>query len=74
MARAIVALAVLAGGGIWIGPSGRRFANRSRDAKGMIHRGDRVVRAFRSVGWEWGGKWRSVRDYQHFSANAASGP
>jgi hypothetical protein len=35
----------------------------------MIHRGDRVVRAFRSVGWEWGGKWRSVRDYQHFSAN-----
>jgi Ca2+-binding RTX toxin-like protein len=50
-------------------PAGRRFANRSRNAKGMIHRGDRVVRAFRSVGWEWGGKWRPARDYQHFSAN-----
>jgi Ca2+-binding RTX toxin-like protein len=50
-------------------PAGRRFVNRSRDGEGMIHDGDRVVRAFRSVGWEWGGDWRSVRDYQHFSAN-----
>jgi Ca2+-binding RTX toxin-like protein len=49
--------------------SGRRFADRSRRAKGMIHDGDRVVRAFRSVGWEWGGDWSSPRDYQHFSAN-----
>ncbi|MGH2988435.1 MAG: M15 family metallopeptidase [Solirubrobacterales bacterium] len=49
--------------------SGRRFADRSRDAKGMIHDGDHVVRSFRSVGWEWGGDWSSARDYQHFSAN-----
>jgi Ca2+-binding RTX toxin-like protein len=49
--------------------SGRRFADRSRGAKGMIHRGDRVVRAFRAVGWEWGGAWNGTRDYQHFSAN-----
>jgi hypothetical protein len=28
------------------------------------------VRAFRSIGWEWGGAWTgSVRDYQHFSSN-----
>lgn len=59
----------VAAGGHVSPPGGRRFANRSRDAKGMIRRGDRVVRAFRAVGWEWGGKWRSVRDYQHFSAN-----
>ena len=57
------------GGGSVSPRAGRRFADRSRDAKGMIHGGDRVVRAFRSVGWEWGGNWRSVRDYQHFSAN-----
>jgi hypothetical protein len=48
---------------------GRRFARRSRHAKGMIHGGDRVVRAFRAVGWEWGGNWQGTRDYQHFSAN-----
>jgi len=49
--------------------AGRRFADRSRDAKGMIHGGDRVVGAFRRVGWEWGGNWHGIRDYQHFSAN-----
>jgi D-alanyl-D-alanine carboxypeptidase len=25
------------------------------------------VRAFDSAGWHWGGRWRSSRDYQHFS-------
>ncbi|HSJ16790.1 MAG TPA: M15 family metallopeptidase [Solirubrobacterales bacterium] len=28
-----------------------------------------VERAFRAVGWQWGGRWDRVRDYQHFSAN-----
>jgi Ca2+-binding RTX toxin-like protein len=49
--------------------AGRRFADRSREAKGMIHGGDGVVGAFRRVGWEWGGNWHGIRDYQHFSAN-----
>jgi D-alanyl-D-alanine carboxypeptidase len=48
---------------------GRRYADRSRRAKGMIHRGDGTVRAFRRVGWGWGGYWRSAKDYQHFSAS-----
>jgi len=47
---------------------GQRFVNRSKRHKGMIHAGDRVVRAFASVGWEWGGYWRPDRDYQHFSS------
>ena len=42
---------------------------RARRAAGMIHGGDRVVQAFAAAGWEWGGTWRSVQDYQHFSAN-----
>ena len=33
----------------------------------MIHAGDPVVSAFASIGWEWGGDWRSLKDYQHFS-------
>lgn len=54
-------------------PKGRPFADRSRRAKGMIHRGDVVVRAFRKrAGWRWGGAWHgTVRDYQHFSSTGS---
>jgi hypothetical protein len=48
---------------------GRPYADRSRHAKGMIHARDATVRAFRRVGWGWGGYWRSAKDYQHFSAS-----
>jgi hypothetical protein len=49
-------------------PAGAPFADRSRRATGMIHAGDAVVQAFASVGWGWGGRWASPKDYQHFSA------
>jgi hypothetical protein len=49
--------------------AGERYADRSLDAKGMIHGGDVVVRAFAREGWEWGGYWVSPTDYQHFSSN-----
>jgi hypothetical protein len=49
-------------------PAGRRYADRSLRAKGMVHDGDAVVRAFAAIGWPWGGHWRSLKDYQHFSA------
>jgi hypothetical protein len=48
-------------------PSGQRFVNRSRKHRGMIRPRGVVVRAFASVGWEWGGFWTSPKDYQHFS-------
>ena len=44
-----------------------KFKDRDRDDPGMIHANDRVVKAFRSIGWEWGGTWSGARDYQHFS-------
>jgi peptidoglycan LD-endopeptidase CwlK len=25
-----------------------------------------VVRAFKRLGWTWGGEWKSLKDYQHF--------
>jgi hypothetical protein len=31
-------------------------------------RGGLLVSSFASVGWQWGGRWRSTPDYQHFSA------
>jgi poly-gamma-glutamate synthesis protein (capsule biosynthesis protein) len=42
-------------------------AERAAGAPGVIRDGDAVVRAFAAQGWGWGGHWRSVRDYQHFS-------
>ena len=26
-----------------------------------------LVRAFATVGWEWGGDFTTIKDYQHFS-------
>jgi hypothetical protein len=46
-----------------------KFKDRDRDDPGMIHAGDKVVQAFESIGWGWGGGWSGTRDYQHFSAS-----
>ena len=48
---------------------GRRYLDRSDVRPGMIVRGGVVLRAFRRIGWGWGGDWSSPKDYQHFSAN-----
>jgi hypothetical protein len=48
---------------------GRRYLDRTDVRRGMIVRGDVVVRAFRRIGWGWGGRWTPAKDYQHFSAN-----
>jgi D-alanyl-D-alanine carboxypeptidase len=48
---------------------GRRFLDRSDVRPGMVVGRDLVWRAFHRIGWEWGGNWSSVKDYQHFSSN-----
>jgi D-alanyl-D-alanine carboxypeptidase len=48
-------------------PECNKYKNRSLRVPGLIHDGDEVVRAFRSVGWGWGGHWSGPWDYQHFS-------
>lgn len=55
-------------GGTVLPPAGAPYVNRSLRAKGMIHAGDVVVKAFASIGWGWGGYWSGTRDYMHFSA------
>ena len=37
----------------------------------IVHAGDKVVRAFASIGWGWGGSWSGAKDYQHFSSNGS---
>jgi hypothetical protein len=53
--------------------AGRAYLDRSRVRPGMAVAGDVVVRAFASVGWEWGGDFRTLKDYQHFSASGRRG-
>ncbi|MEU7863791.1 M15 family metallopeptidase [Nonomuraea sp. NPDC049141] len=47
----------------------KKFAKRPAKGEGVINPGDRVVRAFASVGWGWGGAWSGTKDFQHFSRN-----
>lgn len=46
---------------------GREYLDREQRRPGMIVSGDAVVEAFAAYGWDWGGDWRDMRDYQHFS-------
>jgi hypothetical protein len=47
-------------------PRSRRYTDRSRMRRGMVT--PAVVRAFASMGWEWGGNWSGdTKDYMHFS-------
>lgn len=45
------------------------YVDRDRVLPGMITEGDVVVQAFDAIGWGWGGRWNSLKDWQHFSAN-----
>ena len=45
------------------------YGDRGNLRPGMILPGDAVTQAFAGIGWEWGGAWNSLKDFQHFSAN-----
>ena len=48
-------------------PATKRFRDRSRHRRGMVD--NRVIAAFSSVGWGWGGAWTgTTKDYMHFSS------
>ncbi len=50
-------------------PAAAAWADRSRSSPAMIRDEDAAWRAFRAIGWTWGGDWHSLKDYMHFSAN-----
>lgn len=56
-------------GGVVLPELASAYADRSRVRAGMILADDAVTSAFADVGWEWGGSWRSSKDYMHFSVN-----
>ena len=47
----------------------RPYVDRTKRRPGMAHEGGALVRSFDRIGWGWGGRWTSVKDYQHFSAS-----
>lgn len=56
--------------GDWVLPElASSYLDRARERPGMIVASGEVVAAFASIGWEWGGDWNSLKDYQHFSWN-----
>jgi hypothetical protein len=44
------------------------YLDRAEARPGMVQPGGSVVRAFTAIGWRWGGGYRSLKDYMHFSA------
>ncbi|MFC2103424.1 M15 family metallopeptidase [Bacteroidota bacterium] len=36
------------------------------EVKGTIKKDSRLTKIFKERGWEWGGDWESLKDYQHF--------
>ena len=46
-------------------PAGKAFVGRTDDVGRIRHPSD-VTRIFSLFGFQWGGRWRSVKDYQHF--------
>jgi hypothetical protein len=47
----------------------RAYIDRGNRRPGMIVAGDAVDVAFAGIGWGWGGRWDSLKDYQHFALN-----
>lgn len=48
-------------------PGGRAHLDRGARTPGLIRADGPAVEAFTAQGWKWGGRWRSLKDYQHFS-------
>ena len=46
--------------------TGKPYADRSARNPYQIKRGDLLHRLFLQHGFQWGGSWRTLKDYQHF--------
>jgi hypothetical protein len=45
------------------------YLDRAQARPGMVRPRGPVVKAFAAIGWPWGGDYRSLKDYMHFSAS-----
>jgi hypothetical protein len=56
-------------GGKVLPPEGAPYLERTPYRPGMAVANGQLVTAFATAGWQWGGRWTSSPDYQHFSAD-----
>lgn len=47
-------------------PEGRRHLDREVAEPGSVLSGSFIVERFAKAGWQWGGSWADLKDYQHF--------
>lgn len=45
------------------------YADREQALPGMLFADSVAVTEFENIGWVWGGNWRTLKDYMHFSSN-----
>ncbi|MEA1954367.1 MAG: M15 family metallopeptidase [Campylobacterota bacterium] len=45
----------------------RVHKNATSADKAVLLKHDKATKIFEKYGWKWGGDWRTVKDYQHFS-------
>lgn len=45
----------------------RRHQHHSAADRAVLLQDDPAVQIFKAHGWKWGGEWKLVKDYQHFS-------
>ncbi len=47
----------------------RKRVHKSNTAadRAVLLKNDKAVKIFKKHGWKWGGDWKNVKDYQHFS-------
>lgn len=46
--------------------TGAPYCNRSKSFPYKVEKGDLCYRLFTENGFEWGGDWKTLKDYQHF--------
>jgi L,D-peptidoglycan transpeptidase YkuD (ErfK/YbiS/YcfS/YnhG family) len=51
--------------------TGAPYADRTREDPGLIRNGSREIGFFTDRGFDWGGSWRHLLDYQHFEYETA---
>jgi peptidoglycan LD-endopeptidase CwlK len=53
----------------YIGEKGKvtpRGAHYDPSKPGTLHADHPIVKEFDRLGWDWGGDWETIKDYQHF--------
>lgn len=57
-------------GEIIIPEAGKPYCDRSKPFKGKITKDSLIYKLFTERGWDWGGGWYDLQDYQHFEKRA----